>query len=273
MTHPHSRCRLLGFDIPELPPDINGQPDGPDYDPFLDFSEMHTYRSLVSGINGIWSGRVHKLASKDEFEVFLALEGNPHIISVREGYVIFPEDVLSDIQDGKPVHRNRVMTIDFVLTLRPRNFGGPLRYRGLSSKPATVAERESGRRRARKEEVKLAQVGWEWAYVDVPSALAVANYTKLRHWAKAYPLDEAARDAAQLAALFYRSTSEKGLDRQLVMFGKRIGIAPDDQYFVFAAAYYLGYLALNHAHKLTEELPPVLKPPARTASGWLHRGT
>lgn len=273
MTHPQSLQRLLGFDRTGLPVDINGQPDGPEYDPFLDFPEMHIHRSLVSGINGIWSGRVHKLASKDEFEIFLSLEGNPYILSIREGYVLIPDDVLADVLAGKPVHRNRVMTIDFVLTLRSRNFGGPLRYRGLSSKPPTLAERDAGKRRASKEEVKLASIGWEWGYVGVPKPLEVANYMKLRNWAKAYPLDEAARDAAQLAALFYRSTSNKCLDRQLAAFGKRLGIAPEDRYFVFAGACYLGYLALNHEQKLGEECLPALEPPARTASGWMQHGS
>lgn len=266
MTHPHSRRRLLAFDLAELPRDINGQPDGHEYEPFLNFAEMHSHRSLVSGINGIWSGRSHKLASKDEFEIFVVLEGNPYIISIREGYAIFPPDVVEDILAGNPVHRNRVMTIDFVLTLCPRNFSEPLRYMGLSSKPAEVANREAGKRRAIKERTKLAQIGWGWRYATVPSSLKVANYVKLRQWAKAYPLDEAARDAAELAALFYSTTSNKTLAKQLAMFGKRLAIAPEEQFFVFAGAHYLGYLALDHEYKLDENLPVALKLPARTAS-------
>lgn len=204
--------------------------------------------------------------------IFVVLEGNPYVISIREGYVIFPTDVIEDILEGKPVHKNRVMTIDFVLTLRPRNFGGPMRYLGLSSKPPKLANRESGKRRAVKEESKLAQIGWEWKYATVPSSLEVANHLKLRQWAKGYGLDEAVRDAAELAALFYKTTSNKSLERQLAMFGKRLGITPEDQFFVFAGAYYLGYVALDHNHKLDEELPLSLKRPARTAFGWLSNG-
>lgn len=261
--HPYSRYRLLAFDIFELPTDINGQPGGHEYEPFLDFTEMHSYRSLVSGINGIWSGRVHKLASKGEFEIFVVLEGNPNVISIREGYVISPPDVVEDIVEGKPVHRNRVMTLDFVVTLRPLKFGGALRYMGLSSKPVRVASSLSGERRAAKEKAKLAQIGWEWRYVAVPNSQKVANHVKLRQWAKAYPLDEAARDAAELAALFYKTTSNKSLSAQLAMFGKRLGIPPGDRFFTFASAYYFGYLSFDHGRNLDEDLPPALIPPLR----------
>lgn len=270
--HPHSRIRLLGFDIFELPTDVNGQPGGYKYEPFLDFTEMRAYRSLVSGINGIWSGRFHKLASKAELEIFVVLEGNPNVISIREGYVIFPPDVVADIVEGRPIKRNRVMTIDFVVTLRPLKIGGALRYMGLSSKPRRIANSETGRRRAARERAALAQIGWDWGHVNVPESLRVANHMKLRQWAKAYPLDDAARDAAALATLLYATTSNKCLAGQLAMLGRRLGISTEDQFFVFAGAYYLGYLALDHNCKLDEDGLPTLITPARTESGRVQHG-
>ncbi len=260
--------RLLAFDYLELPIDINGIPAGPNYVPFLTIDEMRSYRSLRGGLQGVWSSRMHQLGALEEIHAFMALEANPYIMDVREGYPIATPDVVHDIMDGRPVSRNRVMTIDFIITLRPRNFGGPLRYMGLSVKPANIAERPRGKRRAQKEEGRLNDIGWEWDYVTIPSAIKVANLIKLRHWAKAYPLDDAVRDAAQLAALFYTTTSTKDLDGQLAMLGRRLGIAREDQYFVFAGAFYLGFLSLNHEYKLDEHRLPVLQSPARTMGGW-----
>ena len=267
MTHQHSRYRLLGHDLAELPADINGMPDGPGYAPFLTIDEMRAWRSLQGGINGIWSGRNHQLASKSEIDSFVILEGNHNVVSIREGYPFYSPEVLEDLRQSKPVSRNRVITIDFVLTLRPRNFGGPMRYKGLSSKPESLKKLPAQKMRSIRERERLATIGWEWGYLTTPPAQAVFNHRVLRSWAKAYPLDEAATDAAQLAALFYRSTSAKPLERQLAMFGKRLGIAPDDQFFVFAGAYYLGYLAVEHVYKLDAQLPPVLRPPPRSYHG------
>lgn len=272
MTHAHSLHRLLGHDLAELPTDVNGMRDGPEYETFITVDEMRSWKSLRGATNGVWSGRNHQLASKVEIDTFFVLEGNQSVISIREGYPFFSPKVLTDLKEGKPVARNRVMTIDFVVTLRPRNFGGSLRYKGLSSKPEALKAWLAQQRRSSREESKLGAIGWEWDYLLRPPVQKVSNHLTLRRWVKAYPLDDAIRDASQLAALFYRTTSGKTLERQLAMFGKRLGIAPEDQFFVFAAAYYLGYLAVDHTYKLDSQLPPVLTPPPRTTHGAFVRG-
>lgn len=263
-----SQRRLLNYGIVELPKDITGQVDGPRYQPFLGHSEMRQYRNVLNGINGIWCGRTLELASEDEANAFLVLEGQASVLSIREGFLIASDKVLQDARDGKEVFRNLVMTIDFVCTRPPRNRWEPLRYLGLSSKPACIAARPDLQRRATREKVALELLGWQWDYVRKPSEVAVANHKRLRNWAKPFPIDDAHHDALQLAELFYRTTSTKNLRELLAMFGKRLGISEANQFFVFAAAYYFGYVQIDHRFVLDEDLPPVLKSPAHSTKSW-----
>lgn len=267
MGFPPSKQRLLNSDLAQLPRDINGLPDGPNYEPLLGLDDVRSVRSLRSEIVGIWSGRSHWLASGGELEVFLDLEANPHILSIRESYPMFPPDVLEDVREGHPVARNRVLTIDFVVTLSPRNFGGRLRYLGLYRKPESAAATPAGQRRRRKEQRKLGEIGWEWDAVNVPSHIRVANLKKLREWAKAHPIDIAARDAAELATLLYKTQSTKDLDPLLTMLARRLGIPRADQYFVFATAFYFGYVSVKRNEALHEQSPLMLSSPARRPHG------
>lgn len=263
-----SRLRLLNHGIVELPKDVTGQVDGPYYTPFLGHAEMRQYKNVLNGINGIWCGRLLQFASEQEADVGVVLEGQATVLSIREGFLIASDKVIREIRDGIEVRRNQVMTIDFVLTRPPLNRWGPLRYLGLSSKPLNVQRMLREKERALREETALALLGWQWGYVQRPSRLAVANHKKLRNWAKPFPIDDAHDSALQLAALFYRTTSNKPLRSLLAMFGKRLGIPERDQFFVFAAAYYFGFLQLDHSFELDEDTQVALKPPALTCQGW-----
>lgn len=272
MGHHFSKYRLLAFDLAALPRDINGVLDGPDYQTFLTIEDLRAYRSVVVELDGIWSGRRHTLAALGEDHVFLDLEANPFILSIREGYRFYTEQVLEDILSGRPVSRRRVMTVDFVLTLPPKNFGGPLRYLGLYFKPKSVAQSAAGQRRKSKEQRTLEQTGWDWSPVNRPSETRVDNLQRMRKWAKVWPIDDAVRDAAELAALLYRTASAKDLDGLLRMLGKRLGISQADQYFVFAAAFYLGYVGVEREADLREQSPLALAAPMRLPNGLLRRG-
>lgn len=263
-----SRRRLLNRGIVELPNDVTGLVDGPEYAPFVSHSEMRQFRNVLNGINGIWNGRIMELASEGEANAFIVLEGQASALSIREGFPIASEDVLQRIREGDEVLRNEVMTIDYVVTMPPRTKWGPLRYLGLSCKPQNIQRKLREKKRALREEVALGLLGWQWAYVQQPSETAVANHRKLRAWAKPMPIDEAHHVALHLAALFYRTTSNKPLRSLLAMLGKRLGIGEKDQFFVFAAAYYFGHLQLDHQFALDEDCEVVLKPPALTIQGW-----
>ena len=52
---------------------------------------------------------------------------------------------------------------------------------------------------------------------------------------------------------------------------RRLGIAVEDVFFVFASAYYLGYIALDHSVELGENSPLALKPPTRRFGGGYER--
>ena len=256
MTFPISRARLLKFNLAELPRDIFNRPDGGDYESFLEMEEFRS--SSVSGETpGVWSGRNHTYTSLPECNVFTSLEGNSRVISIRENYPIYSEKVTDDVLAGKGSSRNRVMTIDFVLTLPPLNFGGPLRYMGLSSKPPLSKHQTSVKRRASREQKALESVGWMWGYVKRPSGVETRNHTKLRSWVR-YPIDDAINDSRALATLLYSTTSNKPLAALLRMLGRRLGIPESDQFFVLAAAYYLGFVFINHSRELDESRSLVL---------------
>lgn len=272
MAHPESRQRLLDFFIAELPIDSMKVPDGAVYESFLDIFEMRAHQSLRSEVEGIWSGRHHQMAGGNEYKIFLDLEVNPNIISIREQYPFPRAGVLEDVLAGKEISRNRVMTIDFVVTLPARNFGGPLRYMGLSSKPDSLASRPSAQRRAQREARELGEVGWSWSAVKAPPKERVDSLNKLREWAKFAPIDLGAMDASRLAAALYKTESKKCLSSLLRMLGRRVGISEGDQYFVFATAVYLGYVTLSRSAPVHEELPLVLAAPVRGLSGAFNYG-
>lgn len=261
MTRPFSYHRLLAFGFMELPPDINGVPGSPYYQPFYEISEMRAVGSVRVEHSGAWSGRRHHFASVNEYRIFLILEGNPFILDIREQYPLVSKEVLEALLRGERPNRNEVMTIDLVLTLPPFSPGGPLRYKALSVKPEGTRSSKANMLRAQREKSRLLSLGWDWGYVDVPSKVAVANHGKLHGWCTSHGLDSGWEKARDLAALFYRTTSNKTLRRQLAMLAKRLGIREEDQWYTFAAAYYLGFLALDHRYTLDEDVEPVLAPP------------
>lgn len=262
MTNPLSYQRLMQLGISELPDDINGVPDGEKYRPFLTFEDLYARTNLVASLDGIYSGRSHVCASLEEAGRFCELEGNPFIASIREAYVISNPKVVQDLRDGKKVARNRVMTIDFVVTLSRIRSNAPLRYMGLSSKPEPLKHRADQERRASKEELALRRLGWGWSYLKPQVGFSVRNHGKLRTWAKRGSLDGVVEPAKEMAKLLYRSASTKDLDGRLRACGTRLGLEPSIRYFVFASAYYLGYIQLNHMVRLGEECPLVLTAPA-----------
>ena len=253
MTNPHSKKRLLGHYIVGLPPDINGALAGPDYRPFHTLRTLRAINNLRAADPGAWSGRRHQLASDDEYRVFTVLQGNPRILDIREQYVLASLDVLRAVLNGEKISKNAVLTIDFVVTLPPLQRFGPLRYCGLSFKPEYIKGKPSEVRRSAKEESWLKEIGWMWAYVKRPTDIEFFNNQKLHGWTVRRGIDEVWEKARELAPLFYRTTSNKTLRGQLDMFAKRLRIPEEEQWFVFAAAYYFGFLQVNHKQPLEED--------------------
>ena len=233
MAQSYSRQRLLLFNLVELEHDVLEMPQGCHYSPFLKTSDMRAVKSLRADESGAWTGRRHHLASQEEYEVFRILEGNPWVIDIREQCPMASPEVLKALLRGEKVQRNKVMTLDFVVTLAPKIFDGPLRYTALSHKPANRRESAAAERRQIREEVRANEIGWNWSYVSSPSKTAVSNHEKLRGWCTSREIDQAWGDAQNLAALFYRTSSTKSLRGQLEMFSRRLRLQ-DDPWFVLA---------------------------------------
>ncbi|NIM49471.1 MAG: hypothetical protein GTO22_09475 [Gemmatimonadales bacterium] len=261
MARPFSLKRLLGFYIAQLPDDFQGLPGGAEYRPYYKLRDLRTRMSLRAEDTGAWSGRLHVLAGHAEYKTFRALEGNPRIVYIREQYPFTSPEVLQALLDGVVPARNQVWTIDFLLTLPPLQRFGPLRYHALSSKPDGLKETPSEQRRRAREVAKLQSFGITCSYIREPSDIEHFNNEKLHGWCKHRGIDEAWGKAQELAALFYRTTSRKTLRGQLSMFAKRLQIPAELQWFFFAAAYYFGFIQIDHRFKLGEDLPLVLKEP------------
>jgi hypothetical protein len=261
VSRPYSLKRLLGFYLAELPWDIHGQAGGPAYRPFYKLRDMRALYNLRAADSGAWSGRRHNLAGNSEYKVFKSLEGNPYIVDIREQYPFCSQKVLEAALRDELASRNEIWTVDFLLTLPPFQRFGQLRYHGLSYKPENQKETAAGIRRAAREMKRLGEVGWSWSYVQMPSDIEVFNNEKLHGWCVRRGIDEVWAEASELASLFYRTTSQKTLRGQLDMFARRLRVPEEDQWFVFSAAYYFGFLQVNHKYMLKEDGPIFLKEP------------
>lgn len=260
MTHPASWVRLARHGVFELPVDVNGVPDGPDYETFLTVRDLRGGWSLRSPHPGVWSGRAHHLASGGEIDVKFALEANIFVLSIREGYAYALDGVYDDLHAGKKIARNRVATMDFAVTLSPLNRGGPLRYQVLSFKPHED-DQPAGLRREARDRKFFEQRGWSRHRVLRPPKIAVNNYRKLWDWGRQHPLDDGAQDARAMAKLLRHSESKRPLWSLLASAGKKLGIRDGNEFFVFAAAFYLGYIGIDDKVTLDEELALVQVPP------------
>jgi len=259
VSNPMSFMRLIRYGITALPVDVNGIPDGPDFDTFLTVHELRARKSVRSFHPGVWSGRTHHLASLLEVQVKLALEANPFILSIREGYPYVADQVYEALDSGQTVLRNEVPTVDFVLTMAPLVRGGPLRYRASSVKPHDEMRLADFKLEERLSKF-FSPLGWERARLRRPTSVACANYLKLWDWGRHHPLDDGAQDAKLMAILLRRSESKRPLWSLLASIGKKLGIPRGEEYFVFAAAYYLGYIGIDQTLELDEELPLIQMP-------------
>lgn len=64
-----------------------------------------------------------------------------------------------------------------------------------------------------------------------------------------------------MAKLLRRSESRRPLWSLLSSVGKKLGIPQGDEFFVFAAAFYLGYIGIDQTLELDEELSLAQAPP------------
>lgn len=256
---PPSFMRLLRHGLHELPRDVNGVPGGEAYEEFLKVRDMRSVASVRPNEPTVYLGRHVSLGSLGEYKVFCGLEANARVLDIREGYPRFSHRVLKDLLAGDKVARNRVSTFDFVVTLAPRVRGGPLRYLALPHKPQGSSLLYTPRMVAR-DSAYCRQVGWELSTVSVPTTVQYENFERLRDWAMAHPLDDGAQDAKAMAGLLNRSVSNRPMWSVLASCAKKLGIADGDEYFVFACAFYLGYINLDTTLELHEELPLALAP-------------
>jgi len=265
VSHPASRLRLLAHGIAELPPDINGEVDGPEYCTILTIKELRATLNTKEEVPSVWCGRRLTLASGDEEKKFWVLEGDWNNLSIREGYWYSNRGAEETVLAGERPNRVNVATLDFVLTNPPEPPSRKLRYAVESSKPKSQQRNPTVLRKHEREQAYCKPRGWTWREAPRPSEQSIENHRNLRRWVipPSWSIDDANDDARELAVQLYCTSSTKPLNRLLSMLGKRLGISENDQEFVFAAAYYLGYLGLDHSKPLDPFRPLSLAPSPR----------
>lgn len=262
MTQPMSHMRLARHGLFDLPVDVNNVPDGPAYETMLTVREMRAKRSLRCIHEGVWAGRQFHLASSGEIGVKMGLEANIFVLSIREGYEFASDEERAKISAGEGSSRNRVPTMDYVVTLAPLVRGGKLRYEALSHKPDNIIFKPGEARRAAREAAFFEPLGWRRSYVRRPGEVEEHNLLKLWDWGRQHPLDDGAQDARAMAQLLRKTQSRRPLWSLLGSVGRKLGIRDGDEFFVFAAAFYLGYIGVDiKNYALDEELSLVQKPP------------
>ncbi|MFM0292128.1 hypothetical protein P0D68_03125 [Paraburkholderia sp. RL17-380-BIE-A] len=176
----------------------------------------------------------------------------PFVLEVRTQYPSWCRDEYSRYRDeGRRFPKNKVMSIDFLLTLQIPGIPYPV-YHGVSAKPFSMLEMKNVKRRHAKEISRL--FSWSASH-EVMHELTVpdseyGNYLFLNSLMVHVDIERCWIEAHQFATDLMSSTAVGSMDRILGMLGNRRGYSLDDSYRLFAVAIFLGYLVVDHTFPL-----------------------
>jgi hypothetical protein len=254
---------LIGNPILEWPPRL------PATDPrgVATGNNFECWKSARDGKTGI-SGNYYSLKSEVSQACHSHLEARlrayfdmcPAVVECRTQYPSWNRgEYLDYFNRGKAFPKNKVMTIDFLLTIRLPGIAHPF-YHGVSGKPRDKISDEKNRRRHDREATALWQWGGTHEILDeysIPDQ-EYANYLLLKSWLLWTDITSSLKNAEILAAAIKNCNVKGDLDRVLGIVGKRLGHALNRSYALFSIAVFIGYLRLNHAQKLHQKAPLIL---------------
>jgi len=262
-THPETlRLRhLLGSPILQWPP------SRPLHDPrgvasAVSFTCWKKASASRVGIAGSYFS--HKAGGRTACHSFLEakllryFEMCPFVVEIRTQYPAWNRaDFLKYCEKGKRMPRNKIMTVDFMLTLRIPGYPFAL-YHGVSGKPSSLLEEEPVIARHRREANSLN----EWGSTHEPMTentvtnVECINYRRmLSYMLHTDDIGRHAVVAADLARALKATNAHGSLDRVLCMVARRLGWDRRLGYRLFGIANFLGYLSWNHQYELHPRYP------------------
>lgn len=264
---PTRRIREMdGSPVLEWPPIL------PDYDPRGNRSVSNGYvpgknaKASRKGLPGYFFS--HKAGGKVphhsdlEKRLLTALELCPYVVEIRAQYPEWDEDHLAEIaQQGRRIARNKIMTIDIMVTLK---FPGcpDVIYHAIAGKPYALVGKQGNQARHTRERNEVD--GWGTTH-EVMTELTISqmehsnNLLLLAYMRNVEDIKELSESAKALADALNRTRVRGTLDRVIEVVSRRFGWDVNTGYRIFAVAHFLGHLAWNHDFKLGPDKPMKLK--------------
>jgi hypothetical protein len=176
----------------------------------------------------------------------------PFVLEVRTQYPSWCRDEYSRYRaEGRRIPKNKVMSIDFLLTLQIPGVAYPV-YHGVSAKPFSMLDLKNVKKRHAKEASRLS--GWSASHEVMHEATVpdgeYRNYLFLNSLMVHVDIQGCWLDAYRLATDIMKSSAVGSMEKILGMLGKRRGYSVDDSYRLFAVAVFLGYLVVDHTSPL-----------------------
>jgi len=194
-----------------------------------------------------------------ERAVAMLLEVDPWVLDYREQYVRASDDLLAAIAQNpsEPVLRNKVFTLDFVVTYQSRQ---PMdfEYEVFNVKETRAdASKESNQRRFAREREDARSLGWAWQCVvkEEMNAVAVLAAVRLMKWGGAFAYRDRQEEALKLATLVRKMNMGQSLDELLKMAAEKLHVTLDDAYQFFSMAVCFGFLAVDLNEGLGVHMP------------------
>lgn len=230
------------------------------------FQSWKRARDGKTGISGTWhsvkSNPMQPCHSLLEAKLRAFFDMCPFVLECRTQYPSWdPDEYKRYYLDGKRFPKNKVMSIDFMLTLSVPGRAG-LVYHGVSGKPSKDICGAKTIRRHRREAEAISKWGasHEVMHETTVSDVEYRNYLLLKSWFLWTDVTASMQSAQLLGSAIGRSKAWGPLDKVLPAIGKRLGFTRDDSYRFFAVAIFLGYLWLDHRFPLRITEPLVLMP-------------
>jgi hypothetical protein len=197
-----------------------------------------------------------------EKRLLTALELCPYVVEIRAQYQEWDEDYLAEVaQQGRRIARNKIMTIDIMVTLKIPGYPDVI-YHAISGKPYALVGKQENQVRHTKERNKVD--GWGTTH-EVMTELTISqmeysnNLLLLAYMRNVEDIKELAESAKALADALNRTRVRGTLDRVIKIVGRRFGWDLNTGYRIFAVANFLGHLVWNHDFKLALDKPMKLK--------------
>lgn len=251
---------ILHWPISLSPLDARGLKTGPSYE---SWHKAQVGRTGLSGnFFGIKSGRHHPVHSALEARLRASFDMCPYVLDIRTQYPSWDKaEYERYFLQGRKFPKNRVMTIDFMLTLL---LPGEtcVQYHGVSGKPRRLMDEPAVISRHAREVLQLGEWGCTHEVLDehAVSYCEYANYCLLKSWLLWTDIGRCSAQSAEFAGLVGRSSITGHLDRVLTVLGRRLGHSLEQAYRLFAVAAFLGYLQLDYRFRLQPSMPLCLNP-------------